>query len=151
MIVALNTQALRSLDDVRAFLDGNGPVDFVGPTGTARYRWLEATLRQFDYPRLKRADKGLLKAYVRKVTGYSRAQTTRLLAQWQQQRRIRDRRGPPARPFRRRFTDADVRLLAELERMHGQLSGPATKKLRSSRTADLPPQAMPVTTGKVRG
>mgnify|MGYP005853410607 CR=1 FL=1 len=43
--------------------------------------------------------------------------------------RIRDRRGPPARSFARRYTPADVRLLAELDALHGTLSGPATRKL----------------------
>lgn len=129
MIVTLNTQSLRSLDEVRAFLDGNAPVDFAAPAGAARYRWLELTLQQFDYARLKRADKGLLRDFLIKVTGYSRAQLTRLIRQWRTQRQISDRRGPPAQPFTRRFTDADVRRLVELDRLHSQLSGPATKKL----------------------
>ncbi|EQD72583.1 integrase, catalytic region, partial [mine drainage metagenome] len=79
MIVTLKTRALASLDEVRAFLDGNAPVQFIAPVGAARYRWLEDTLRPFRYDALKRADKGLLQAFLRKVTGYSRAQLTRLI------------------------------------------------------------------------
>jgi transposase InsO family protein len=129
MIVTLNTQSLASLDEVRAFLDGNAAVAFSPPAAAERYRWLETTLRQFHYATLKRADKGLVAAFARKVTGYSRAQLTRLIGQWQHGRRIVDRRGPPAQPFARRYTAADVRLLVALDRLHGQLSGPATKKL----------------------
>ena len=35
----------------------------------------------------------------------------------------------PRQPFPRRYTEADVRQLVALDRLHGQLSGPATKKL----------------------
>jgi len=129
MIVTLKTHALASLDEVRAFLNGNAPVEFIVPVGAARYRWLEDTLRQFRYEALKRADKGLLQVFLRKVTSYSRAQLTRLIGQWQRRRSIADRRGPPLQPFRRRYTAADVCQLVALDRLHGQLSGPATKKL----------------------
>lgn len=127
--MTLKTHALVSLDEVRAFLDGNAPVEFIAPVGAARYRWLEDTLRQFRYEALKRADKGLLQVFLRKVTGYSRAQLTRLIGQWRRRRSIADRRGPPLQPFRRRYTAADVCQLVALDRLHGQLSGPATKKL----------------------
>jgi len=129
MIVTLNTQFLRSLDEVRAFLDGTAPVGFSPPVGSARLRWVADTLRQFRYPTLHRADKPVLLALLRKVSGYSRAQLTRLIAQWQATGRIEDHRGPPTQPFRCRFTKTDVARLVELDRAHGQLSGPATKKL----------------------
>ena len=70
----LNTQWLVSLDEVRAFLKGNAAVGFSSPPDAERYPWLERTLRQFGYGALTRADKGLLLAFVRKVTGYSRTQ-----------------------------------------------------------------------------
>ena len=55
MIVTLKKHALASLDEVRAFLDGNAPVQFIAPVGTARYSWLEDTLRLFRYNAHKRA------------------------------------------------------------------------------------------------
>src|SRR5699024_1949142 len=39
------------------------------------------------------------------------------------------RRGAPSKPFPRRYTDADIRALADLDAVHGQLCGPATRKL----------------------
>jgi hypothetical protein len=76
MIVTLHTQSLISLDEVRVFLDGNASVSFTAPGAEERYRWLEARLCQFRYDALKRADKGLLQASLRKVTGYLRATDT---------------------------------------------------------------------------
>ena len=63
-----------------------------------------------------------------KVTGLSRAQLTRLIAQHRATGRIEDRRGgPPAKPFARRYTRADVRLLAEVDTALGQMSGAAER------------------------
>jgi transposase InsO family protein len=129
MIVELDTRRLGSLGEVREFLEGSGSVRFKAPTGADRRRWIGQTLRQFHYRSLGRADKGLVRSLIIKASGYSRAQATRLIGQWREDGQIRDRRGPPKQPFKRRFSRADVALLAKLDRLHGQLSGPATKKL----------------------
>jgi transposase InsO family protein len=64
-----------------------------------------------------------------KVTGVSRAQVTRAITQFCTEGGITDRRQGPAKPFARRYTVADIRLLAEVDALHGTLSGPATRKL----------------------
>ncbi len=99
------------------------------PPREAAYEWIAAELRRFAYPRLSNADKGLLRRYLGKVTGLSRIQITRLIAQFRERGRIRERRGPPLKPFARRYTPSDVRLLAEVDTLHTPLSGPATRKL----------------------
>ena len=67
--------------------------------------------------------------FLTKLTGYSPAQMKRLVRQFHAERHLRDRRGPPAKPFAYRYTLADQRALAELDALHGNLSGPATRKL----------------------
>lgn len=112
MIVNLDTRHLKTLDDVRAFLAGSSPFQFTLADRTAAYRWIEDTLRQLRYPTLDKRDKGVLRTYLEKVTGFSRAQITRLITQFVNDGKIRDRRGTPAKPFVRRYTAADVELLA---------------------------------------
>jgi transposase InsO family protein len=129
MIVMLQTQGLKTLDDVRGFLAGSQGVEINAPSREAAYTFIAQTLRRFGYRRLPKADKGVLKRYLGKVTGLSRAQVTRLIAQHQASGQLRDHRGVPARPFSRRYTADDVRLLAEVDALHGNLSGPATRKL----------------------
>jgi hypothetical protein len=129
MIVTLTTQGLQTLDQVRDFVDHSQPLGFEPPDRASSYDWLTQELRRFGYARLGKADKGLLKRYLARVTGLSRAQITRLVQQFVQTGRIADRRGAPARPFPRRYTDEDVRRLAEIDALHGTLSGPATRKL----------------------
>lgn len=129
MIVTLKTQGLQTLAQIQAFLDGSQPLDFEVPQREAAYAFTAQQLGQFGYRQLGKTDKGRVRRYLCKVTGVSRAQMTRLIGQYQAHGRIRDRRGAPARPFARRYTPADVALLAEVDALHGTLSGPATRKL----------------------
>jgi len=129
MIVTLSTQGLQTLDQVRDFVDHSEPLGFEPPDRGSTYDWLMQELRRFGYARLGKANKGLLKRYLARVTGLSRAQITRLVRQFVQTGRITDRRGRPAQPFPRRYTAEDVRCLAEIDALHGTLSGPATRKL----------------------
>lgn len=129
MIVTLKTQGLQSLQQIRAFLDGSQPLGFAAPDRQSAYGFIEEQLRRFAYLRQGRAERGLLQRYLQKVTGLSRAQMTRLIGQFRTDGRIRDRRGRPARAFTRRYTPEDIRLLAEVDALHGTLSGPATRKL----------------------
>lgn len=129
MIVTLKTQGLQTLEQVRAFLEGTQFLGFTVSAREAAYDWIAAELRRFKYTRLGKADKGLVRRYLERVTGISRAQMSRLIAQYRDTGRISDRRGPPATPFTRHYTNEDVRLLAELDALHDTLSGPATRKL----------------------
>jgi len=129
MIVTLQTQGLQTLEQLRAFLEGSQPIDFDVPQREAANDFIAQTLRRFGYARLGKTNKGLVRRYLCKVTGRSRAQMTRLIARFRATGRIDDRRRGPAKAFPRRYTREDVLLLAELDALHGTLSGPATRKL----------------------
>ena len=127
--MTLHTQGLQTLEQVRTFVAGNAPISFTLTDRVAAYGWMADTLRQFGYLRCKRPDKGVLRQYLRKVTGFSRAQVARCIAQFVGGGRIVDQRRAPAVPFVRRYTAEDIRLLAEMDTLHGTLSGTTTKKL----------------------
>ena len=129
MIVTLQTQGLQTLEQLRAFLEGSQPIDFDVPQREAANDFIAQTLRRFGYARLGKTNKGLVRRYLCKVTGRSRAQMTRRIAQFRATGRIDDRRRGPAKAFPRRYTREDVLRLAELDALHGTLSGPATRKL----------------------
>ena len=127
--MTLRTERIRTLDQVRAFLDGRGPVDFDLDDRDTAYLFVRRSLERLRYHYLGKPDKGLVKAYLAKVTGLSRAQLTRLIAQHRRTGNIRDRRRkPPANAFRRRYTPRDAALLAEVDAAYGRLSGPATEE-----------------------
>ena len=126
--MTLRTERIRTLDQIRAFLDGSEPTDFRFAGRDSAYDFVRRTLVRFEFHGLKRDEKGLVKRFIEKVTGYSRAQITRLVKQHRRTGGIRDhRKKPPARPFPRRYTPYDAALLAEVDEAFGQLSGPATK------------------------
>jgi len=129
MIVTLQTRRLQTLEQVRAFLDGSEALEIEVHQREAAYAFVADTLAQFGYMRLGKADKGLIVRYLCRMTGRSRQQVTRLIAQYRATGTVRDRRGSPAKPFTRRYTRADIRALAALDADHGTLSGPATRKL----------------------
>ena len=129
MIVTLHTQGLRTLAQVRTFVSGNEPISFTLTDRHAAHGWMAGTLRQFDYVRCQRADKGVLRQYLHKVTGLSRAQVARCITQFTDGGRIEDRRHAPAVPFVRHYTAEDIRLLAQVDALHGTLSGTTTRKL----------------------
>ena len=127
--MTLKTQGLQTLDQIRAFVEGAQALDFQAPSRDEAYDWIADELRRFQYLRMSKTARGLMRRYLVKVTGFSRAQVTRLITQFRESGRVRDRRGPPSKPFARRYTPADVQALAELDALHDTLSGPATRKL----------------------
>ena len=129
MLVTLQTRGLQTLEQIRAFLDGSEALGFEAPRREAAYGFVHQQLTRLAYGELGKVGKGLVRRYLCKVTGLSRAQVTRLIRQDQETGCIRDRRGPPARPFTRRYTREDILLLAEVDALHSTLSGPATRKL----------------------
>jgi len=116
-----------SLDEMRDFLSGSRSLE-VSLAADQRYGLLERVLAKQRYRRLSRSDKGIVRRFLGKVAGLSRAQLTRLIARWVKSSKI-ERQTTPRPRFPRRYTAADIALLAELDSVHEQLSGPATRRL----------------------
>ena len=72
--MTVHTQGLHTWAQVRAFVSGNEPISFTLTDRHATDGGMADTLRQFGYVRGTRADKGALRQYLLKVTGFSRAQ-----------------------------------------------------------------------------
>ena len=126
--MTLDTQRLRTLAQVGEFLAGSRPLAVQPRTRAEAYAFVAEMLQRFACLRLGKADKGLIRRLLVQLTGLSRAQVTRLLHQHRTTGAVTDRRAP-ARPFPRRYTKADIGLLAEVDALHGTLSGPATRRL----------------------
>jgi len=117
-----------SLEQIRAFLAGSEEVGFKASNRRELYEWTGDMLRTQDYDGLGRSGKGLVKRYIAKVTGLSRAQVTRLVGQYVANGAVQSRRGRGVR-FTARYTPEDIALLAEVDEAHETLSGPATQKI----------------------
>jgi len=117
-----------SMEQIRAFLEASSDVGFRVQDRVELYGWVDRTLRHHDYPNLERSGKGLLRRYVAKLTGLSRAQTTRLIGVYQKGQEVKPK-AYRRRRFPTHYTRADSELLAEIDNAHETLSGPATQKL----------------------
>jgi hypothetical protein len=117
-----------SLEQIRAFLAGAGEVRFAGHSRVEVYGWTERTLVRFGYAGLGRPGKGLVRRYIARLSGLSRAQVTRLIARYSASGHVQAA-AYQRRKFPTRYTKADVELLAYVDRSHGNLSGPATKRI----------------------
>ena len=129
MILRLDIERLRTLEEVRDFLAGSEPVDFHFTDRRGAYDFVTRALRRLNYSGLSKAHKGVVRRFVAKVTGWSRAQTTRLIGQYRKTGRIEDRRRGATHPFERRYTAADIRLLAEVDEKLGGVCGPSTRRV----------------------
>ncbi len=117
-----------SLEQIRVFLEASHEVQFRAEGRTDIYAWVERTLRQQDYPKLNRNNKGLVRLYVVKMTGRSRSQVTRMIGQFEKTKAVRPTVYRRCR-FARSYTVADVALLVEVDQAHGKLNGAATRRI----------------------
>jgi len=128
MNTVMNDNEIKKIEEVRRFLDGTSDMEFSIETKAERYDWIEKSFSRFRYLKRSKGDKGLILSYLKKVSGYSRIQIKRLARQYFETGRVR-RRAPKKRGFPRKYTDTDIRLLAETDELHRTLSGHATKKI----------------------
>lgn len=117
-----------SLEQIRAWVEASEGVRFHSQDRGELYEWVNQTLRQQDYGRLKRGGKGLVRRYIAKMTGLSRAQAARLIRSYQQGGEVKPRAYRRHR-FAKRYTRADIEALAAVDEAHETLSGPATQKI----------------------
>jgi hypothetical protein len=124
----MDDKQLRTLEQVKQFIASSQGIEFNGLNFKEKYRWTGEVLRKFKYPRLKKAGKGVIRQYIEKVTGYSRAQVNRLIWRYLQSGKIKPTEYH-RHCFPQKYNAAEVALLAMTDELHGALSGPATKKI----------------------
>ena len=117
-----------TLAEMREFVEGNRAVRFTIEGRAAAYRFMEGVLSAQRYRRLSKGQRGVVRRFLAKVTGRSRAQITRLLGRWHRTKQVVGK--PSYRPcFPTRYTAADVALLAVVDTAHEDLSGPAVRHI----------------------
>jgi transposase InsO family protein len=130
MVINMDESRLTTIEQVEQFLSGSVDVTFTAyGNDTQRYAHISRVLTRFDYPRRNKRERGVLLAYLRQTSGYSRSQLTRLVARWHANRVAKVPLGKiytaPAAPFARKYTPADVALLVEMDKAHEDVCGPA--------------------------
>jgi hypothetical protein len=130
MVIDMNVSRLETIEQIQEFLNGTAEVAFSNPADEPTLRTFVATmLRRYRYFSLTKGPRGVLFAYMQRLTGYSRQHLSRLVAQYRETKSLKPRKRTSRTSFSRTYGPEDVTLLAETDSLHDTLSGPATKVL----------------------
>lgn len=127
VMINMNDSKLDSPSAIKTFLVGADKVEFA-VSKEQRYEWIAGTLKRTGYYLLLKKEKSVIREYLSRGSGYSRAQLTRLIQQYKTQHWI-GKKGSAKTTFPTRYTNEDILLLVKTDTLHQQLSGTATKKL----------------------
>jgi transposase InsO family protein len=127
VMINMNDKKLDSPGAIRTFLAGADKCEF-SVSKEQRYEWIAGTLKRTGYFLLRKKEKSVIREYLSRGSGYSRAQLTRLIQQYKSGRWI-GKKSISKTTFPTRYTNEDILLLVKTDTMHQQLSGSATKKL----------------------
>ena len=128
MIITMNDSQLQTIADVKKFLTSTGNLTFKGKRRLEIYEWIEDTLIKFQYITLKKKHKGIIRKYIKKMTGYSRSQLNRLILQYKKGGKIKEVQYNRHK-FTEVYTEKDIAILANTDELHDFPNGAAIKKI----------------------
>lgn len=128
MTITMDDTQINTLEQIQKVLETSTGLLFKGLRREAIYSWIESVLQRFDYFCLGKKGKGLVKAYLERMSGRSRAQVTRLVWRKLQAGSIKPSYAKCHR-IAARYTVLDHELLAATDNLHSRLSGPATRRI----------------------
>lgn len=112
-------------EQIQEFLKGSRSIEFTAQNRSELYGFVERVLVAQEYAGQGKKQRGAVRAYLCKVTGLSLPQMTRLIRQYKRDGTV-EAVAYRRRRFATKYTSRDVALLAEVDRAHDWLSGPAT-------------------------
>jgi len=115
-----------SIAEIEQILVSSQPLAFEADNRKEAYEWISGLLTDLDYRKQNRKNKGVIQAFIRKMTGYRQTQTKRLVARWGKTGQI-ETLSYSRHTFPRAYTSSDTFLLAHVDEVHKTMSGPATK------------------------
>lgn len=124
----MNDSHMTSIAQLRAFGKFARGIEFHAASQQEKYQWIATVLDRFRYRTLKKKEKSAVRTYIQKMTGFSRAQLTRLIKKKKKYHVIVASTKKRHR-FTTIYTTDDVARLADTDLAHARLSGPATKRI----------------------
>ena len=128
MTITMNTTHIPTLIELADFVSGSSAVDFHCTDRKEAYGYIERVLITYSFYKLRKPDKGLVRAYLGLVTGFSPATLTRLLKQHRETGHVV--MVPRTQPtFAGKYLPEDIAELARIDETHEDLSGPAMVRI----------------------
>ena len=136
MRAIMTLQQLDTLGSIRKFLKGNQRVAFsVLGSKPERYQFIRKTLVNFVYSKASKPDKGLLRQYLSKITGYSPSQLSRLISKHKKTGKV-DWKPATNNGFCQKYSHKDIESLVAIDERHDRPCG-QTIKVLCQRAVDL--------------
>jgi hypothetical protein len=105
MVIDMNDEKLKTLEQIKEFMAGTEGVGFTHqPDRDTRYQHIAEVLCRLRYYALGKSDRGLVLRYLKRTTGYSRQQVTRLVRRYLDTGELKKRYKPPVNGFTRKYT-----------------------------------------------
>lgn len=110
---------------MKQVLDSTDAISFKAANREEMYEWVETTLRETRYLKLKKKHRGVIRRYLQKMTGLKKSQAKNLIAQFKTKGSVKIKEYQ-RHSFPRTYTITDIALLAEADLALRRLAGPAT-------------------------
>jgi Integrase core domain len=93
MVIQMNGSKLATIEQIREFLAGTADVSFTTPADPTQVRaFIAMVLRRFKYADCSKAHRGLLFAYMQRLSAYSKAHLARLISLYKDTKTVALRR-----------------------------------------------------------
>lgn len=127
MNTSMDDSRLLNISQLKDFLTSSQVMSFRLDTIEEKYQFIDWTVDRFSYKKLSRGDKHIVYVYLRKLTGYKKAQLLRLIkrAVYGKLVRTQYKRENPNRIY----TSTDVKLLETTDELHLRLNAMATHEI----------------------
>jgi len=125
----MDDSSIVSIQDIKEFIKVENGVKFAAVSKKEKYQWIDEVLTKFGYLSLKRKkDKSIVRKYIRKMTGLSNAQTTRIIKKKKQCGKAL-LSSKKKNSFARKYDSRDIALLVKTDNLHNRPAGPAAKRI----------------------
>ena len=129
MKIIMNDSRITNTNQIRAFLKGAEVFDFSLRSAPLerKYQFIDQAVDRLRYRFLSKRDKQVVIAYLKKVTGYKKAQLYRLISRaglGSLKRKVYQRT-----KITRKYTSFDIKLLEKTDELHLKLNALATKEI----------------------
>lgn len=119
---------LKTVEDIKKFLEGNQRINFEESSREDNYTFIRKTLVTTSYAQLCKKEKGVVKKYIQKVTGYEDKQLKRLIKKWKKSGlRYTKRKSVGATICI--YQPKDIALLIKTDILHKTQNGLSTKAI----------------------
>lgn len=128
MNITMIDSRLSHSNQLETFLSGTKEISFSSLNSKKeKYNWIREILVRFDFRRLVKKERGVVRKYLKKISGYSDAQLTRLIKQYFKGKLIW--RTYDRNIFPTKYTPKDIALLVKTDNVHSCLNAAATRKI----------------------